>query len=323
MKLRDMKGILATAILLLLTIAGAWAQTNEGTYRLKPEDILKIQVFEHPEITAEQVPVGRDGNISAPFVGTVKAEGKTTADLEAELTKLYEDKLRIREPKVSVVVLAYRVLRATIGGQVNRPGVVIFRPGDTILTLLNQGGGPLQTQTPLGGAGDLRRALFRRAGQQEVIPVDLHAMQLGDMSQNYTLEDGDELIIPEERNNRVSIQGMVQRPGVYPYKEPMTVQDAISLAGGEVPRRTRFSKTMVFRQKPGGLPGEMYRIQVNYVRYIRNGDVSQNIELKPGDLVWVPETDTPDLNYISGVVNSLFFFDRFFREGVFGFRPFR
>jgi polysaccharide biosynthesis/export protein len=317
MKLRDMRGFFAAVVLLLLTVASAVAQTTEETYRLRPDDVLRLQVYGHAEIAAE-IPVGRDGNISAPFVGTVRAEGRTTADLEAELARLYEEKLRIREPKISIIVLQYHPRLASVGGQVLRPGVFQIRPGDTLLTLLHLGGDPVTN-----GAADLRRAMFRRAKSQEVIPVDLYAMLvLGDMSQNYPIDEGDELIVPEERNNRVLVQGMVRNPGVFPYREPMTVQDAVSLAGGEVPHRSRFSRTMVFRRR-AGLPDEITRIQVDYVRYVKKGDVSQNIELKPGDMIYVPETDTPDLNYISGIVNSLFFFDRFFQEGIFGFRPFR
>ena len=166
-----------------------------------------------------------------------------------------------------------------------------------MLTLYNNGGGTIQDQA------DLRRAYLRHATSSEVIPVDLYAMTvLGDMSQNYELQDGDEITVPEQRNNRIIITGAVQRPGPYPYHEPMTLADAIALGGGEIRYRSRFSHTTVIRQKPG-LPGEYVTIMADFVRFVRKGDQSQNITLQPGDFVFVPESDSPDVNQISSFFN--------------------
>jgi isocitrate lyase len=47
------------------------------------------------------------------------------------------------------------------------------------------------------------------------------------------------------------------------------------------------------------------------VNYIRSGDVTQNIVLQAGDLVWVPETNTPDFQQINAIANVAFILDRF------------
>jgi polysaccharide export outer membrane protein len=291
---------------------GQPAQPTSETYKIQPEDLLRIQLYNEQQVAAD-VPVGRDGAISAPFVGMVKVAGKTTAEVEAELTKLYQDKLRLRDPRVAVVIIRYRILRASVGGFVNRPGNYEIRPGDTLLSLLNQGGGVSQL-------GDARRATFRRSGSLERIPIDLYAMiTLGDTSQNYEVQDGDELVVPEETKGRVTILGQVQRPGPFQWREGLTLAEVIALAGGEIPTRTMFSKTMIMRSPPGR-PGQIIRIEANFVRYIRNGDSTQNLVLQPGDLIYVPETKTPDLNRLSTQLNSLFFLDRFLNQGIFGLR---
>lgn len=295
-----MKAIFATLALLLVLVTGAFAQRREETYRLRPEDVVQIQVYNEPQASA-QVQVGRDGNITAPFVGIVRAQGKTTVELEADLRQLYIERLRLREPRVSVIITRFRPILATVTGFVGRPGVVEIRPGDTIANLLSKAGGAITDRA------DLRRATFRRAGTEELIPIDLFALiNYGDLTQNYTVEDGDELNVPEESRNRILVLGLVQRPGTFPYKEPMTLADAVSLAGGEIPTRSRFSQTQVFRQVPGS-PGAYQRIQVDFVRFIRKGDYSQNIELRPGDMVYVPETNTPDFNRIANTVTTFFF----------------
>lgn len=310
-----MKAALAILLVAILAI-GAWGQGSPAApYRIKPEDVLRILVYNENQVNAD-VPVGIDGNISAPFVGTVHVEGKTTAEVEAELTKLYADKLRIRDPKVSITIIRFRSLRASINGLVNRPGQVEFRQGDNILTLLSQGGGPVLDRA------DLRRATLRRGISQEVIPIDLYSMLIqGDTSQNYTLEDGDVLTIPEETLDRILVQGAVISPGVYAYKEPMTLADALSQAHGEIRLRSRLSQTMIIRQLKGQ-PGQYLRIKADFVRFIRKGDVTQNVVLMPGDLVYVPETNTPDLQQISSIAQSLFFINNFYTNGIFGIKPF-
>lgn len=126
-----------------------------------------------------------------------------------------------------------------------------------------------------------------------------------DTSQNYELKDGDQLSIPEGLNLFIKVQGKVQAPGLYPYKEPMTLADAISQARGEVVGRSRLSKTLVIRQKPGQ-PGQYTYINADYVKFIRKGDITQNIELQPGDLIYVPETNTPDFQQITSLANVFF-----------------
>lgn len=294
-------------ICIALTALGVWAQ--DGTYRLQPEDILRIAVYNEQQVQAV-VPIGKDGNISAPFLGIMRAAGKTTTELEADLAAEYVRKLRLRDPKVSVTIERYRIIRASVGGFVNRPGVYDVRPTDTILTLLNNGGGPVQD-----GRADLRRATLVRGGSREMIPIDLYAMLIkGDTSQNYILQDGDQLTVPEETKNRILVLGAVLQPGTYNYKEPMTVMDAISLARGEIRYRSKFSSITVIRERPG-MPGNYLRIPVNLVAFITKGDAAQNISLEPGDVVFVPESRTPDTQQISAIsssiANSLFILDRF------------
>lgn len=300
-------------VALIASFATSFAQ--DGSYRLKPEDLLRIQVYNEPTIAAI-TPIARDGNVSAPFLGMVKAEGLTTTELEINLGKLYEQKLRLRNPKVSVTVDRYREVRASVNGFVNRPGVFPLRPGDTILALLANAGGPVANQL---ANGDPKRAQFRRYGTAEWIPIDLSAIQRGDTSQNYVVDDGDELFIPRDDKDQIAVQGAVTAPGMYQFREGMTLQQALSLARGEIPTRSKLSDITIIRERPGN-PGQFMRIKANYVKYIRNGDSSQNVLLMPGDLVFVGSTKTPDVAQVSSALNAAFFVERFFREGFFGFR---
>lgn len=273
------------------------------SYKLRSEDVLRIQVYLQPQLTGE-FPVGQDGYLTVSFLDPIYVEGMTIPELIKQLETLYKTKIRLKSPLVSVSVAQYRALRATVGGAVYRAGAYPIRKGDTLRGLLNLGGGPLKD------TADLRRATLQRAGTRELIPIDLYALlNFNDTSQNFEIQDGDELNIPEGKNLVIKVQGKVQSPALYPYREGMTISEALSLARGEVPGRSRLSKILVIRERPG-LPGQFTYINVDYVRFIRQRDASQNLVLQPGDLVWVPETNTPDTNYISALANVYFILDR-------------
>lgn len=293
--------IAASSAMMVLCVALA----QDGTYRLQPEDVLRIRVREEEDLTAV-VQVGRDGNITVPFLGLIRAQGKTTTELEAEIRDLYIQTLGLRDPLVSVTIEQFRQVRATISGFIPRPGIYEFRPGDTILTLFTQGGGQLGD-----GRSDLRRATLRRKDSPEAIPINIYALvTYGDMSQDYEIQDGDQLVIPEQTRNAVLVLGKVAQPGPILYTEDMTLMDAITLARGEIPYQSKFSDILVIRQIAGS-PGNYLRIRCNFVEFLRRGDGSQNISLQPGDLVYVPDAGNINFNQVQAIANLVFILDRF------------
>jgi polysaccharide biosynthesis/export protein len=310
----SMKAALATLVLLLLSIA-TMAQTPPGpkVNKIQIDDVLRIQVYGETQINAIEVPVTEDGYVSAPFVGSLLALGKTPGELETELVALYKAKLRIRDPKVSVTFAQIHPYRAFVSGAVQRPGQYQFRPGDTLLTLVAQGGDPVD------GAADLHRAVLTHKGSEEGIPIDLYALlRKADYSQNYELQDGDKLEIPSDSRNTVQVLGFVQRPGSLVFREPMTLADAISGAGGEIPTKSMLSRVTIQRELPGS-PGSFAIIKANFVAY-EHGDSTQNVLLYPHDFIFVPATNTPDINTVANTINAAFLFQNFLRGGLFGFR---
>lgn len=310
-----MKRIASRVLLACFVLMAALAVAQESGYRLQPEDVIQVQVYNEPQVSPSQpFEVDRTGNVSLPFVGTIKAEGKTTAELEAELRDLYIKRLRLRDPIVSVTIARFRIMRATVGGFVRSAGNFAFRPGDTLLTLLNSAGGPIF------GQADLRKATLRRSGSNEKIPVDLEAILAGDTSQNYTLEDGDELLVPEDLQNRVIVWGTVVQPGPVPFTKGMRLAEALSFARGEIRTQSKFSEVMVIRRGPSG---REVAYKANMVRFYKNQDYAQNLLLQRGDIIYVPSTKTPNIAEIGSILNTAFFADRLlFQEGLFGFRPF-
>ncbi len=315
--MRNLKlGWLLLLVAMIAPVSGFGQYVTPTQYRLRPLDEISIQVYNEQQVNAV-LPVLPDGRVSFPFIGLVEVAGKTTTQVEAELVELYREKLKLRDPKVSILVLRYRPVTASAIGQVLNSGKFQdFRPGETVLHLLSRAGGVNPDRA------DLRRATLIRGSSREAIPIDLHAMLFkNDLSQNYEIEDGDTLSVPEDVVNRVTIIGSVAQPGAYPYKEPMYLSDLIAAARGPIPNRSKFSEIMILRRKPG-VDDQILRIRANYVNYIRKGDLSQNVLMMPGDTVFVPETKTPDYNQLNSIFNAFLIVDRFLTGGFLGLRLF-
>jgi polysaccharide export outer membrane protein len=89
--------------------------------------------------------------------------------------------------------------------------------------------------------------------------------------------------VMEVRSYRVSVLGEVQKPGVLQLRAPMTVLEAIALAGGFRDFASP-SKIVIFRKNGSG---ETQRLRFNYNRAVGSGG-EENVTLKSGDVVVVP-----------------------------------
>src|SRR5579859_7701475 len=94
------------------------ARTNQMV--LQEGDSLKISFPGAPNLNTD-VRIRLDGIISLPVVRDVKAAGRTPAELEQELLKLYGPQLQTKEVSVSVTS---SVLYVYVTGAVLRPGKI-------------------------------------------------------------------------------------------------------------------------------------------------------------------------------------------------------
>lgn len=124
-------------ILLLLLASTAWA-AGDSTYTLGSGDVITIRVFGEEELTFEEIRLTDAGTISYPFIGEIRAAGKTGMELE----KIIGDALRadyLVDPKVSVRIIHYREFY--VNGEVKSPGGYAFQPGLTIRKAVALAGG--------------------------------------------------------------------------------------------------------------------------------------------------------------------------------------
>lgn len=281
-------------------------------YILGPGDVIEVVVFGTPALS-RVVTVRPDGMISLPLIGEVPAAGATPEQLRTRLTELFAR--FVQDPRVTVIVQEFRRLRVSVLGQVTMPGVYDFPVGATVLDALAAARG----LTPDAGLGEAR--LVR--GQEPPIIIDLERLLRGDISINRRLENGDTLIVPEDFTAKVYVVGEVARPGVFPLRGPVTAVQALSLAGGPT-RRARLDRVQVIRRSPQvAQPAATISLEsvtvakqaapaaqvigVDLIKVLRDGDVSRDISLQRGDVVYVPENllALENIALILGVVVNL------------------
>lgn len=284
---------LILAAILATTHPLALAQQQQP-YVLGPSDVIEVLVFGNPDLS-RIVTVRPDGMISLPLIGEVVAASLTPEQLRARLTELFSR--YVRDAQVTVIVKEFRRVRVSVLGQVAKPGVYDLPLGATVLDALAAAEG----LTPEAGLAEAR--LIRR--QDPPIVIDLERLLRGETGINQRLEDGDAVVVPEDLTARVYVVGEVTRPGVFPLRGPMTVVQAMTLAGGPT-RRARLDRASVLRRTMGSAqptstvtlptvvvakapaPGVQV-ITVDLLKVLRQGDISRDIPLQRGDVVYVPE----------------------------------
>lgn len=123
--------------LLLLNSSFALAEGN-STYKLASGDVIRINVFGEPDLSFEEIRLNDAGIFSYPFLGEVRAKGKTALEIEQTLTSRLRGEYLV-DPRVSVSVLEYREF--FISGEVKQPGGYKFQPGLTLRRAVALAGG--------------------------------------------------------------------------------------------------------------------------------------------------------------------------------------
>jgi len=114
-------------------------------------------------------------------------------------------------------------------------------------------------------------------------PLDLQK-KLTELLDNYMKSPEVSITVQDARSQRFSIIGEVMRPGSYPLSKPMTVLDALALAGG-FRDFAKSEKMFVLRTNPDG---SRQRIPVSYKKIVSVKGTSQNVELQVRDTLVVP-----------------------------------
>lgn len=265
-------------------------------YLIGPRDILTVIIYAGGEEQQKvDLTVSAQGTINAPFIGPVSVKGLSIRQLELAITEPLARDYFVN-PQVNIRVKEYHSLHYYISGAVKSPGMYEVSSNTSLMELLAKAGGVLPER---GNVAYILRESVELIEQKEAIEdfilvkdpikIDLKKLlDLGDMSFNVMLKPGDVVYIPLEKTldlaeSKIYVEGEVKKPGVYDFQVGLTAMNACIMAGGfdkfAAPNRTKIIRK---NKKNQGI------IKIN-LDEVREGKIP-DIELKPGDRIYVPET---------------------------------
>ena len=161
------------------------------TYRLGPEDIISVEVFNQDRYTRKGITVPPNGRISLQLIpGGVFVNGKTTEEVARIVEKYYDE--FIIQPEVTVTLEKAASYRYSIVGDVLQPGVRLMNRRMTVTEAIAEAGGVLNT-----GDKSKVRVLRRKAdGNMDMIAVNVSAIYKGQAADNFYLSPGDQILVP-------------------------------------------------------------------------------------------------------------------------------
>jgi len=231
------------------------------------------------------------GFTSDAFTNTLVLERIKEAKREVKEINFSEiSKLKMQNGdrlKVHAITNEYQN-RLSIGGAVYQPGVYEYKEGMTALDLLNRANG-VKKDASLN-----RGLIFRTENRVDYQTLSFSVKDLIENKHNITLKDNDSLYIfykdALQYKKFVKVEGAVNKPQELSYMENMTVEDAISLAGG-LSNGADPSVIEVFRETNDG----------NFEKLSQAFKVSSNNELKSeGEAMVLQPNDVVSVRYIKG-----------------------
>jgi len=292
-------------------------------YRLGPNDVLSISVYDSPEFSQQDMLVQPDGNITlAPF-GSVPVAGMTIEELQNDLT----DRLKyyLKKPLVTVKVAHTKPFQVYVTGQVMHPGayeMVTDMMRMQMVTNIAEGvlierKLPLLTNVLVASGGlkydaDVEHVKVHNRFDDSTYEVNLLELLKGNnTSQDMFMIAGDSIEVPKlptpyavsdekykallgssvfQKDIPVRVFGYVNKPGVIMLDgaQSANLNSAIMNAGGYLSSEASYSPTRVYLSRVDG-NGHLTTREVDP----RHEDMT----LRPNDIVYVPNKITPRIGH--------------------------
>ena len=229
----SMRFLFRSLLFFLVTTGFAFAQIaprNEPTLGIG--DVVRITVYQNPDLSLEAARVSELGQINFPLIGNVAVGGLTVSAAEQKIQKALRDGGFVLKPQVTIQTVAIKSSQISILGQVAKPGrFPIEIVGSKVSEMIAAAGGVVP------GGADVVTLVGNRNGKPIKLDIDLPAiLQAGRAELDMVVENGD--IIYVDRAPTFYMYGEVQHPGQMRLERNMTLLQALAQAGGLSARGT-------------------------------------------------------------------------------------
>ena len=273
-------------------------------YTIGPGDVVNVVVWDHPQLNLPPATAGgaadasgmsavgsgysvsSEGSIQFPYVGRIVLRGLT----EDQARQLLTEKLSkfLKNPDLTVRILAYRSARIYVEGEVKTPGGLSIN--DVALTLpeaIARAGGFLAVAD--------RAAVSITRGSVTTV-IDLPQMsRMGMNPGQILLGSGDIVQVASRDESKVYVLGEVVRPSIVPLRNGrITLSEALGESGGVNQISGDARQVFVLRKASSGI-AEVYHLDASKASaYV----LADSFDLKPRDVVFVDPSPLVRVNRV-------------------------
>lgn len=264
-----------------------------AAYRLRVGDEVQIVISNGNDIKTvaeRKVMIPANGDVSLPQIGKVHLLDHTTDEVEQLLVQRLKERDILPQAAVTCIVTRFEPRRVYLMGALHQTLDLPVHKNLRILEVIAQVGG-------LGVQGaDFSHVKIRRVGRDgRVVPFEVNVddiLEKGEEQQNVVVFENDIIVVPRLENANpqsadwVYVLGKVHTPGRQPIiksRNAFTLTKLIAMCGDFQEFADR-NKIRIVRIMPTG-------------REIRTFDFDDiiegkapDVELRPDDLIYVPET---------------------------------
>ncbi len=169
--------------------------------------------------------------------------------------------------------------QSTVGGN------YVIGPGDTLQVFVWRNP-ELTTTVPVRPDGKITTPLVQDMVAVGKTPTQL-AHDIEKVLSEYVRSPMVDIVVtqPASAFSQVKVIGQVKKPTAEPYRAGMTVLDAVLAAGGLTDFAAGNRAHLVRKEN-----GRDVNIRIKLDRLVNDGDMTQNLPLRPGDVIVVPES---------------------------------
>lgn len=256
-------------------------------YKIAEGDVIGISVADFSTLSTQST-VAPDGTVTMPLLHQISLTGLTLNQATALLsTRL---KRFVVDPVVTVSLLSKHTQIIVFSGSVARPGPMEYRPGLHLLEALAEVGGFILTGSPASGSFTTTNLQTTIADPSHVTVTHAdatkdtlnlaHPETLSGSAADIALAPGDIIYVPQQLG-KINVVGQVRSPGVLPYRDNLTIFDAISFTGGYNPDTADLTNATFTH--------DGHTSPINLEPMLMHGDMAGNMVMVPGDQISIPE----------------------------------
>lgn len=251
--------------------------TGAPSLVLAPGDLIDLEVFNTPELSAPRLRIATDGTVVVPVVGSIKVGGLTPGQADAVVEQRLRDAQIMSAPSVTVLVLDYSSQGIDVLGEVRAPGIYPFLGTHTLYDALAAAGGVSATQ----GA-----TIVITHHDDPAHPLVLHVGEprFSEVQSSTMLQPGD--VVEVSRPDTFFVVGDVLKSGQFPITNGKSVSALDALAMAQGPNKTaKLTRAAIVRKTPTG-GAQLIPVDLHQIAKAEIGDPI----LLPDDVLVIPRS---------------------------------